>query len=90
VYPFYLLIGGTRKSYARLCNILGDRYWGLYCDFLNWGNVEFSYYGDDLPEAENAIIILNHRFWLDWLMTFLLASRKKKIRSSQSFCKRCY
>ncbi|EGC38927.1 hypothetical protein DICPUDRAFT_27831 [Dictyostelium purpureum] len=42
-------------------------------------NIEIRFYGDDIPEGESMIMMMNHPSEVDWLFSFSVAYRKKAL-----------
>jgi len=48
---------------------------------------KITYSGDDLPEKENAIVVVNHRSWDDFILVNSVAFRKRTVKSLKYFAK---
>lgn len=47
---------------------------------------EFS--GDEIPPYENAIVLVNHQWFLDWWVVLCVASRKGRLGVCKFFAKK--
>jgi len=87
LYPVLFLIGGKRLSH-KIAVELADIYWGHLIRYLEyWANWKLTIYGDKLPLRESAIVIVNHRWLLDWVTILSLASRKGRLGCCKFFAK---
>jgi len=77
------------KEKARNLNAsLAGSVWLLIQDvFENKHKGKITYSGDDLPEKENAIVIVNHRSWDDFILVNSVAFRKRTVKSLKYFAK---
>jgi len=86
-FPIITLIKG-RRYWQKLALEAANWYWGLMTYSVEvLGKTEFKFSGDDIPVRETAIIIVNHRWYLDWLMLFSFATRKGRLGCVKIFCK---
>jgi len=46
-----------------------------------------TYSGDEIPEKENAIVVVNHRSWDDFILVNSVAFRKRTVKSLKYFAK---
>jgi len=85
--PYDYAVGGRREC-ARIATLVADWYWHYLTAFIEvWGRWKIVFSGDRLPVNEDAIIIANHRWFLDWLMIFQLAIRKGMLGCCKLFAK---
>ncbi|ORX84119.1 acyltransferase-domain-containing protein [Anaeromyces robustus] len=77
------------KEKARNLNAsLAGSVWLLIQDvFEKKHKGKITYSGDDLPEKENAIVIVNHRSWDDFILVNSVAFRKRTVKSLKYFAK---
>jgi 1-acyl-sn-glycerol-3-phosphate acyltransferase len=59
---------------------MADYYW-KYTVYLaeRWAGVKISFYGEDVPLRENAFVISNHRWGVDFIVYWMLAARKGRL-----------
>ncbi|KAG4094220.1 acyltransferase-domain-containing protein [Neocallimastix lanati (nom. inval.)] len=77
------------KKKARTFNAsLAGSVWVLIQDvFEKKHNGKITYSGDDVPEKENAIVVVNHRSWDDFILVNSVAFRKRTVKSLKYFAK---
>jgi len=67
---------------------IADTFWIHLCWTIEfWGRCKVKISGDRIPERETVIIMANHRWFLDWLMFFLVAARKGRLGCVKLFAK---
>jgi len=86
-FPYAYYKGG-RIECAILATKVADWYWGYLCRVVEtWGRWNYVVSGDKIPLEEDAIIISNHRWIIDWLMIMTLAMRKGRLGGCKLFAK---
>jgi len=89
-YPFLYPIGGRTLCVKRTMQV-ADFYWDYLIRMIeSWGRWQMELSGDKLPPHENAFVIANHRWIVDWSMIFCVAARKGRLGCSKFFCQGCY
>jgi len=82
-FPIY----GSRKAQLNSLWIC-DIYWShLIKIFEHWGRGQVYISGDVIPERETVFVIMNHRFFADWLACFQVAIRKGRLGAVRLFAK---
>ena len=76
------------KFFWYVAGLIAHAYYFMFpCAMELWGQVHPIYSGDDIPMRENAIVISNHRNYLDWLVIFSLAERRGRVGACKFFVK---
>lgn len=59
---------------------IADYYWKFAVWYgEKWVGLKFYLYGDDVPLRENALVISNHRWAVDFIVYWMLAARKGRL-----------
>jgi len=86
-YPFLYPIGGRTLCVKRTMQT-ADIYWDYLIRMIEgWGRWQMVLSGDKLPPHENAFVIANHRWIVDWSMIFCVAARKGRLGCIKFFVK---
>jgi 1-acyl-sn-glycerol-3-phosphate acyltransferase len=75
--PFRLLM--KPRSFTRLYLYIADYYWKFAVWFGEFVGIQIALYGDNVPLRENAFVISNHRWGVDFVVYWMLAARKGRL-----------
>lgn len=75
--PLKLLM--SPRSFTRLYLYIADYYWKFAVWFGEFVGIQFTLYGDNVPMRENAFVISNHRWGVDFIVYWMLAARKGRL-----------
>jgi len=88
--PIFIIVTpifGTRIRIICINYFIG-MYWIHLTSFIeNYSGIKFTYYGENVPLRESAIVVTNHTSFIDWLMVFPLALRKGRLGCCNFFAK---
>ncbi len=67
------------RSFTRLYLYIADYYWKFAVWFGEFAGIQLTLYGDNVPLRENAFVISNHRWGVDFIVYWMLAARKGRL-----------
>eukprot|EP01104_Vermistella_antarctica_P004476 TRINITY_DN1491_c0_g2_i1.p1 TRINITY_DN1491_c0_g2~~TRINITY_DN1491_c0_g2_i1.p1 ORF type:complete len:354 (-),score=57.57 TRINITY_DN1491_c0_g2_i1:57-1118(-) len=87
VVPFFKL-AGRMAAHRVMMVMMAEWIWNQQLHYVEHKcGISYRYTGVRLPPRENAIVICNHIYWLDWLNCFSLASRTHRLGACKFFAK---
>ena len=68
------------RSFTRLYLYMADYYWKFAVWYgETWLGIQLHLYGDEVPMRENAFVISNHRWGVDFIIYWMFAVRKGRL-----------
>lgn len=78
----------SQKAFRRANRFIADTWWGFCVVLARLANkTDVRFYGDDVPQEENAVVMLNHQEMADIPVLFVLARMKKRLGDLKWFAK---
>ena len=75
-------------AFRKINRAIADFWWGLCDQFAEHiYRIKINFTGDDVPEKENALVMVNHQEMADITVLFRLARRKKRLGDMKWFVK---
>ncbi|GAM22241.1 hypothetical protein SAMD00019534_054160 [Acytostelium subglobosum LB1] len=81
LFPINFILRPFSKRYTIYLNGLVASIWFKFVvfAFTVLHGIKITIYGDDVPEDENAVIIMNHPSEIDWAYTWILGAMKNSL-----------